>query len=97
MLPALNAAPWWAVALGSSLLTLLFLAAVLPDHWAMWLVARRNVPTELLPFGVVALVIGVAILAWALIQAFGFVTVSPVVWLLLAFGVLILLIWWFTR
>lgn len=94
---ALNALPWWVIALVSILLTLIVMAAVLPDDWSHWISSRRNVPLELLPFGVVALLVGVVVLAWAFIQAMAFITVDPVVWLLLVAGILVILIWWFTR
>ncbi len=72
-------------------------ALVLPDNRSSWLHARRNVPTVLLPLGVVALVIAAAAIILGLAQAMVYIRINPAVWLLLAAGLIILILWFATR
>lgn len=72
-----------------------------PDAWAIWLVRRRNGPVWLLPFGVLALLLGAGNLAvtlgWAISQALLQVQIQPWVWVLLLAGVIIVGLFFITR
>lgn len=81
--------PWWVWFLVGGAFVFVVQTFILPDGWSTWLALRRNGLTALLPFGLLALAIGIGNFLWALclatIAAFKQITVAPwVMWLLLA-------------
>lgn len=87
---------WLGVATGT-VVTIFVLSLVVPNRWATWLVTRSNLPTVLMPFGVLLLSLAVINLVyglgWAILRALGLVQIATWVWLALAAGVLILAIY----
>ena len=73
---------------------IVIMAIIVPDELAKsaatWVVTRKNVPTMLMPFGIIALVVGLGGLAVALYAAFSNLRVVPGIWLLIVAGVLVI-------
>lgn len=90
------------VGFGAGIVTCaIVLAVIVPDPWSRWFVSIRNVPTWMLPFGIVLLVVALGNLliagGWAFLQALGLVSIAPWVWIALAVGVVVVAIFTIVR
>lgn len=87
---------------GAGLVTCaIVLAVIVPDRWSRWFVSIRNVPTWMLPFGIVLVVVAlgnlVVAVGWAILQALGLVSIAPWIWIALAVGVVVIAIFVIVR
>ncbi len=93
--------PWWAHVLIGMAIWFSIQNFVLPDPWSVWLALRKNGPTALLPFAVVALLIGLINVAIWLYKSVRFVwvpnTIAPWLWLLVVFGVIVVVVFFAIR
>ena len=92
---------FWIGVLSGVMGGILFLALFVPDDWARWLVERKNLPKWLMPFGIVAFLVAMGNLIYAvggaLIKALSLVRVAPWVWGLLFVGVVLVALFILTR
>lgn len=91
---------WVGVGVGA-LGALVVLALIVPDPWAVWLATRKNLPTWLMPFGLVALLVGLGNLTYAVgaavLAALANTRVAPWVWLATLVGAVVLIVFFLLR
>lgn len=92
---------WWQYILFGMALWFSTQNFILPDPWSVWLALRKNGPMALMPFGVLAVVVGVINLVIWLWKSVDFVFtpvhIAPWLWLVLAAGVIILVVYVIVR
>lgn len=95
------ALPWWVHILVGMALWFSIQNFVLFDDWSVWLAKRENGPMALMPFGVVALIVGIVNLVVWLFKSIDLVwvpmTVAPWLWYAIVFGVIVVIVFFVTR
>lgn len=87
-----NPVLWIGIGIGF-FMALVVVALVVPDKWAIWLATRKNLPTWLMPFGVLGLLLGLGNLLYALgaavVEALANTKVAPWVWYVTLAGLIV--------